>query len=356
MKNKLNATNLITWKVIKAFTAFCLSVIIVVGGLLGKAADAAAEYEPTIAGFSIAVRYQTRAEFVSAGQPIYFEGTIYSRPDFFDRYNGLVFSASVGSRQGTTVRIARLQDGQVSPPRMIGGNDLQDAQQSNQTQVAVVPAPLSASNNASTVAEVEENNPVLGAEADTFNVPRLFSNEELRLLAENAPDHRYARSNIILPDRRLTDVELSQWIDEYFELGGFYAAELELVRLINIERENIGLQPLTLCPALMMAARFRAQGFGNLDYFSHTSPIYGSSLNFSRLFGFTGGVAEVIGRGGFGEAQEQFNRWSNSPSHRAIMMHPEAKYIGIGSAWVTTPRETTARVGMIGFCWADSDG
>jgi hypothetical protein len=88
MKNKFNTHDRVDFRTIKTFTAFCLAIIMVAGGLrfdlltVGATNDSAG-CEPTIASFSIEAPYQTRAEFVSAGQPIYFEGTIYSRPDFF---------------------------------------------------------------------------------------------------------------------------------------------------------------------------------------------------------------------------------------------------------------------------------
>lgn len=159
---------------------------------------------------------------------------------------------------------------------------------------------------------------------------------------ETTPENDFAqsvantRSSITLPNRRLTDTELQAWINEYNSLGGASAFELEVVRLINLERAKEGLHALEISPALMMSARFKSQEMVDLDYFSHTSPVYtvgsfgGGRCTIADMFGHTAGRRENIVRGGT-EPRLAVNAWMNSPGHRAAIMDSDVKTIGVGA-------------------------
>jgi len=136
---------------------------------------------------------------------------------------------------------------------------------------------------------------------------------------------------VTIPNRWITDDELSAWIIDYHERGGINEFELEVLRLTNIERENHGLEPLRMSPTLMMSARFKSQSMHDIGYFAHTSPVYGIFTNISRmLFNFpVAAMGENLGR--FQRSpQDVVNGWMNSPGHRNNILHPAFNELGTG--------------------------
>jgi len=134
-----------------------------------------------------------------------------------------------------------------------------------------------------------------------------------------------------IPGRRLTEAEISAWRRAYDAGGGANEFELEVIRLVNIERAREGASPLTADPTLMMAARFKAQSMHDLDYFAHDSPVYGRFVNISReVFGFE---ARAMGENlAWGQATPEHvvRSWMASPGHRANILNPAYNLIGVG--------------------------
>jgi len=174
----------------------------------------------------------------------------------------------------------------------------------------------------------------------------LLTNEQLLELAETAPEFTETRSASTLANRRVTDTELATWITEYWELG-INAFELEMVRLINIEREIYGLHPLAINPNLMMAARFHSQEMADIRFFSHRSPNHGRNFNRAEMFGHENiqdhvwGVGENLA-GSTRCPQAIVQAWMNSPGHRAAILEETFLTIGIG---VVQVGGTTAKFG-----------
>ena len=137
------------------------------------------------------------------------------------------------------------------------------------------------------------------------------------------------QSQLTIPDRRPTSDELNQWIAEYHAMGGVNAFELEVLRLTNLERTNRGLAPLTLNPAIAMAARYKSQSMTDLRYFDHVNPVFGEFTNMSReLFGVQI-VSENLALWQR-TPQEVVNGWMNSPGHRDNILNPRFTEIGVG--------------------------
>ena len=63
--------------------------------------------------------------------------------------------------------------------------------------------------------------------------------------------------------------------------------ESEVVRLVNAERSKVGLAPLTQDWQLSRVARYKSQDMKDNNYFSHTSPVYGSPFNMMKKFGIS---------------------------------------------------------------------
>jgi len=142
---------------------------------------------------------------------------------------------------------------------------------------------------------------------------------------------RWASTGITIPNRQLTSEELNAWIEEYHAQGGMTFFELEVMLLVNLEREFAGLPPLSLNPALMIAARFKSQSMSNIGYFSHESPVYGHFTNIARqLFDYPlATMGENIAHGQL-TPQEVVNDWMASYEHRLNILHESFTEIGVG--------------------------
>ncbi|MDR2168055.1 MAG: CAP domain-containing protein [Clostridiales bacterium] len=150
---------------------------------------------------------------------------------------------------------------------------------------------------------------------------------DIAALHPNAPER--ASSNIAIPENRaMTDSELNNWIAEYASNGGASAFELEVVRLINELRVEMGLHSFEICPDLMMAARYKSQEMVNLGYFAHDSPIHGRFTGIPRLFGASA-TSENLGSGQR-SPQGIVSSWLNSTTGHRSPIVGNRNFIGIG--------------------------
>lgn len=113
--------------------------------------------------------------------------------------------------------------------------------------------------------------------------------------------------------------------------------EEEVVRLVNQERAKQGLAPLTHRADVKNVAEKKAMDMINSNYFSHTSPNYGSPFDMLKSFGITyRSAGENIAKGQK-SPQEVMNAWMNSSGHRANILNRNYNGIGVGfynGAWV----------------------
>jgi uncharacterized YkwD family protein/spore coat assembly protein SafA len=115
-------------------------------------------------------------------------------------------------------------------------------------------------------------------------------------------------------------------------LADVQAQENEVIRLVNVERANRGLQTLKTNWQLSRVARYKSQDMVNKGYFSHTSPTYGSPFTMMQNFGLKFSAAgENIAMGQRTPA-EVMKSWMNSPGHRANILSPTYWEIGVGMA------------------------
>ena len=106
--------------------------------------------------------------------------------------------------------------------------------------------------------------------------------------------------------------------------------ENEVIRLVNEIRVKNGLSPLTADWELSRVARYKSQDMKDNNYFSHTSPIYGSPFTMMKNFGISyRSAAENIARGQK-TPQAVVNGWMNSSGHRANILNATYKKIGVG--------------------------
>lgn len=112
--------------------------------------------------------------------------------------------------------------------------------------------------------------------------------------------------------------------------GGISAAEKRMVDLINSERSKAGLAPLQVDKSLLEVARLKSADLINRDYFSHTSPHYGTPMEMMRNFGINYRWAgENIAYNSC--VEDAHRRLMNSTrGHRENILNPNYTHIGLG--------------------------
>lgn len=112
---------------------------------------------------------------------------------------------------------------------------------------------------------------------------------------------------------------------------GITAEEQEMLNYVNQARANAGVKALQFDMELVKIARLKAQDMVNKNYFSHTSPTYGSPFDMMRQFGISYRTAgENIA--GNRTAKAAFDAWMNLSGHRQNILNPNYNYTGIGIA------------------------
>ncbi len=106
--------------------------------------------------------------------------------------------------------------------------------------------------------------------------------------------------------------------------------ENEVIRLVNEQRVKNGLKELRPDWELSRVARFKSQDMKDNNYFSHTSPVYGSPFEMIKNFGISyRSAGENIARGQR-TPQAVVNGWMNSSGHRANILNSTYTKIGVG--------------------------
>lgn len=106
--------------------------------------------------------------------------------------------------------------------------------------------------------------------------------------------------------------------------------ETEVLRLVNVERSKQGLSPLKLSNELSGVAQKKSQDMADKNYFSHTSPTYGSPFDMMKQFGINyTSAGENIAKG-YASAQDVMNGWMNSPGHKANILSSNFGTLGVG--------------------------
>jgi len=109
--------------------------------------------------------------------------------------------------------------------------------------------------------------------------------------------------------------------------------EKQIVTLVNQERAKQGLAPLTNNNSqLSNVARTKSKDMADNNYFSHTSPTYGSPFDMMKQFGITYSAAGENIAMGQPTAASVMTAWMNSPGHRANILSANFTEIGVGIA------------------------
>lgn len=106
--------------------------------------------------------------------------------------------------------------------------------------------------------------------------------------------------------------------------------ENEVIRLVNEIRVKNGLNELEADWELSRVARYKSQDMKDNNYFSHTSPVYGSPFEMIKHFGLSyKSAGENIAKWQT-SPQAVVNAWMNSSGHRANILNKSYTKIGVG--------------------------
>ncbi len=108
--------------------------------------------------------------------------------------------------------------------------------------------------------------------------------------------------------------------------------EERVAQLVNIERENNGLQPLVFDSSISNVARAKSKDMADNNYFAHQSPTYGSAGDMMRNFGINWSAWGENIASGQDTPEEVVNGWMHSEGHKANILSSNFGKIGVGYA------------------------
>lgn len=106
----------------------------------------------------------------------------------------------------------------------------------------------------------------------------------------------------------------------------------EVFSLINSERASNGLSALSYSAEAAAVAQAKAEDMAANNYFSHTSPTYGSAFDMLKSAGISySSAGENIAKGQKSPSAVM-NSWMNSSGHRANILSSSYGLVGVGCA------------------------
>jgi uncharacterized protein YkwD len=108
------------------------------------------------------------------------------------------------------------------------------------------------------------------------------------------------------------------------------AVACEVMELINNERRQRGLAELKESKACRDLAEAHSLDMAMDNFFSHTSPTYGSFSTRAQLFGLPGAKAENIFMASRPSASLAVQTWMGSTGHRNNILNPRYSNTGVG--------------------------
>ncbi|RSD26912.1 SafA/ExsA family spore coat assembly protein [Mesobacillus subterraneus] len=114
--------------------------------------------------------------------------------------------------------------------------------------------------------------------------------------------------------------------------GSARSIESDVLRLTNAERAKNGIKSLAADWELSKVAQYKSADMRDKNYFSHTSPTYGSPFTMMRSFGINYRSAAENIAAGQRTANEVVQSWMNSPGHRKNILNASYTHMGSGYA------------------------
>ncbi|WP_163538508.1 CAP domain-containing protein [Gracilibacillus sp. YIM 98692] len=113
------------------------------------------------------------------------------------------------------------------------------------------------------------------------------------------------------------------------KLGDF---RQKVIDLTNQRRSENGAGNVSLDQELAEVAQKKSQDMAENNYFSHTSPTYGSPFNMLDQFGVDYTKASENIAAGQTSPEQVVESWMNSEGHRKNLLDPAVTHIGVGYA------------------------
>jgi len=111
--------------------------------------------------------------------------------------------------------------------------------------------------------------------------------------------------------------------------GNSAAMQKEMLQYVNNARASEGLSPLTLDTRLSNGAYLKSKDMATNNYFSHTSPTYGSPFNMMNSLGISYNAAGENIAKNF-SVKGAHDAFMNSSGHRANIMGSQYHKVGFG--------------------------
>ncbi|HBE13213.1 MAG TPA: hypothetical protein DCY74_03480, partial [Clostridiales bacterium] len=106
--------------------------------------------------------------------------------------------------------------------------------------------------------------------------------------------------------------------------------EQQVIDLVNQIRVENGLKKLNTNWELSRIARYKSQDMHDKNYFSHTSPTYGSPSTMIKNFGLSFKTAGENIAKGYKTPKAVVDGWMNSSGHRANILNASYTQTGVG--------------------------
>ncbi|MCR4430218.1 MAG: CAP domain-containing protein [Tepidanaerobacteraceae bacterium] len=116
---------------------------------------------------------------------------------------------------------------------------------------------------------------------------------------------------------------------DQISVQGLTADEQKMLDLVNAERKKAGVEPLKIDMRLVEISRKKSQDMIDKNYFSHTSPTYGTPFDALKANGISYRYAGE-NLAGAATVEEAHKALMASPGHRANILNPNYNYVGIG--------------------------
>jgi uncharacterized YkwD family protein len=118
--------------------------------------------------------------------------------------------------------------------------------------------------------------------------------------------------------------------EQKIETKAISETESRVIELTNAERRKNGLPNLQADTSLSNVAREKTNDMQKNNYFSHTSPTYGSPFDMMRDFGIKYKTAGENIAQGQQTPEQVVNAWMNSEGHRKNILSKDYTHIGVG--------------------------
>jgi len=139
-------------------------------------------------------------------------------------------------------------------------------------------------------------------------------------------------TQVVTPTQGTTSAPKPDNLNNVSASSDFKAFQKKVIEIVNSERSKAGLNTLAENAETDKIATLKSQDMVNSNYFSHTSPTYGSPFEMLSHFNISYTAAGENIAYGQSTPDEVMTAWMNSPGHRANILNTNFSQIGVGIA------------------------